>query len=546
MANSTTPFFHPDGPTLYIDQEDLLQDSFHTGLHHAHALANVSYYLIGYAIEDFKISSKYETRLTLKEEAMLAFMDKLTIGTDPESEDHCSLGDLRTFYINTIYFNTTWASHHMQMKWDNIQRLFICLYNNEPCRRAKVTGNVVQLDYVTQAGYRFSVVVLCGNPPSYDNKPWPMQKYCHISFMRNGVGLPFLPNHWFEKRLEPIYHPDPKQYYDESLWLHPMDRKKIENVKAVGEHLQNIKVVPSWKEWCCQEWRRYFDTLPCKFCEYFPDSDLSQDGDIETNPGPSDDQQQVETPALTIEEIQRQTALLEKRTRELKKMFLTKKEQKKKNAAHLQREIEKEKRKRSRNRKLDNLRKIDQQDLENFNKRYAQGLMNFTNNIGTTAQVVSDNIGPSFDLMNQTLSALADTASQIKAFFNISSEIDFIDIFVDIITICKCALNGDKTLIAVNAFNLARHLKVSFADIMSLFPSTNSTTVSFGDPTPTTSEPRQYSESLLTDMLDEVAKRTDLLPVTSSFTFIIGALTLFLQGTMPTPSEMMKHFFFFF
>lgn len=349
---------------------------------------------------------KFHT-FNLKHQSVLAFMNKC-------------LENLQTMQFvaferitKNVIFN--WNHSYMDILWKQIQQFLPLLHYNIDCREKTPSGESWYDKRIAQSvRLRYQVT--------------PRKEFSLFIYIREYINGPFDGGEeWITSF-----------FCMEKLPWEPSDDDSDEEVIPVGPTIINTCYIP----------KGFFELKDKPSIVPRGNADailLRRSGDIESNPGPTClSKEMLEPVELTadeqIKEIQKQTAKLEKKIQEFKNMKLDKKKLKKQHAAFVQRELEKEKSKRKRYRKDQALKKIPKAAQDVFDERYAQGLLNFTNNIGNTAQVVSDKIGPAMDSMQQVLDALTGATDEIRKFFQLGEEVDFINVLIDIVTICKCVV----------------------------------------------------------------------------------------------------------
>lgn len=283
-------------------------------------------------------------------------------------------------------------------------------------------------------------------------------------------------------------------------------------------------------------------------------------GDVEENPGPQHCQiclaRKDEQQRKHINDLQREIGKL-KKTQE-------------RQSHYLQRQLELEKRNRKKKR-----------ESETDRKRYAQTLVSDTvtkikndvasvctnpsalaetakagayvaanvvlPGVGTAAAAIVngsklssavDKLNPTIDMIQGILKNLSSASSEIKNLFSIPADYDLLGILISLFSIANCLKEKQLLLLTLHCTNLARQLKISLDSLMSLIPSFSDMNISFSSPTSTV----RVSQSLVTDMLSTATQAPELLPFAGFLSFLCGAFTLLCSGTLPTPTDMTKHF----
>jgi V8-like Glu-specific endopeptidase len=243
--------------------------------------------------------------------------------------------------------------------------------------------------------------------------------------------------------------------------------------------------------------------------------DIFLSGDIESNPGPV--HSKIEDPALI-----HQMRLMEKEIYKLKK-----KQEKTKN--NVQRQLDLEKRKRSKNRK----------DL-GVAKRHAQGLLSFANNAGKAADVIAHGVGPTMDMAQKALQTLIDAGDSLRDTFKVPANYDFISILISMFSIGQAIIDKQIFSLSLHAVQLARLLEIPFPKLMSLIPSQKEEGIVYESEDCET--PVRVSQSLVSDLFNTVKSSPQLLPFAGFLTFICGIFSFLCSGSFPSPSDMAKHF----
>jgi len=284
-------------------------------------------------------------------------------------------------------------------------------------------------------------------------------------------------------------------------------------------------------------------------------------GDVETNPGPTThsrfcDEEKDRQQHRRIMEMQREIAKLKK--------------EQEKNKHFVQRQIELEKRNRKKRRETGSDR-----------KRYAQTLVSDTVNkikndvasvctnsaalaetakasayvaanmvipgAGTAAAAVIngakvssaiDRLNPTIDMIQQLLKTLTTAGDELKNIFSIPADYDLLGILISFVSVANCLKSKQLLLLTLHCTNLARQLKISIDSLMSLIPDFSDCSISFKSE----GNIARVGQSLVSDMFKTATKSPELLPFTGFLSFLFGAFTLLCSGSVPSPTDMTRHF----
>lgn len=289
-------------------------------------------------------------------------------------------------------------------------------------------------------------------------------------------------------------------------------------------------------------------------------------GDIELNPGP------FNSLTVTVEHVQRRKICqMEREITKLKKL-----QERHKN--HIQRQLELEKRNRKRNREARADYKYHAQSLvTNDNQAQAQGVISSAASgiykvctggglcaevarcaacigansvvpgLGTAGAAVmygarsvqcASKVSTLVDMLQGLVKVLTESAESLRNTFQVAKDYDLIGILMNCFSICYGMQTKNYVLLSVACATLARQLYVSFDMLMSLVSVFQGGEVSFG----TGGNTERVAQSLVSDMYETAKKLPELLPFASILSFLCGIFSLLCTGTVPTPSEMTKHF----
>jgi V8-like Glu-specific endopeptidase len=279
-------------------------------------------------------------------------------------------------------------------------------------------------------------------------------------------------------------------------------------------------------------------------------------GDVETNPGPV----RTRTPEEEIEYQHEQIV-------DLMKMLRVCKKKEKKYNNKVQRAIELEKRTRNQKRKQEALEKRCAQGVGDIAHKLVEDASNmFTEKtaveavkagaymaanavcpgVGTTAALVVNGakassalnqVEPTLTMLQRLLESLTKSSEEIRSLFSIPVDCDFIAIIVSLISIATAILQQQLFIATIHCLNLARQLNITMDSLMSLVPNFSLGGVAFGE-----TEEGRVGQSLVTDMFDTVLDSPHMLPFTGFLSFLCGVFSLLCVGTIPTPTEMTRHF----
>jgi len=279
-------------------------------------------------------------------------------------------------------------------------------------------------------------------------------------------------------------------------------------------------------------------------------------GDIEENPGPQTHCTVCLDEKKRLKEMQREIAKL-------------KKAQVKQNHC-LQRQLELEKRDRKKKREACSDRKRHAQSLisDTAGKLVSDAMTACSNpstlaetakagayvaanavfpGVGTAAAAVVNGsklsaavnkLNPTMDMIQGVLKTLTEASDELKSLFKIPSDYDLLGILISFASIAQCLKQKQVFLLTLHCTNLARQLRITLDSLMSLIPSFSDMSISFNSP----SSSARVGQSLVTDMFTTAAAAPELLPFTGFLSFFCGAFSLLCSGTIPTPSDMTKHF----
>lgn len=281
-------------------------------------------------------------------------------------------------------------------------------------------------------------------------------------------------------------------------------------------------------------------------------------GDVETNPGPT-------VQSRPLDEIQKKKInSLQREVEKLKKAQLQQQH-------FVQRQLELEKRNRKKNRKI-----------SSHHKRYAQTIVGDTINkikedissvcnnssalseMAKTAGYVATNmvlpgagtaaativngskitsavnrLNPTVDILQGILNTLSDAAADLRSLFRVPDSVDLISVLITMVSILNSLMQKQLLLLTLYCTSLARQLGVTLDSLLSLVPSFDSMTDIIYT---SKSETQRVGQSLVTDMFATAKSMPELLPFTGFLSFLCGVFSLACTGTVPTPTEMTKHF----
>lgn len=257
---------------------------------------------------------------------------------------------------------------------------------------------------------------------------------------------------------------------------------------------------------------------------------LKLSGDVESNPGPT------HSKFCTEDRDRQQYKQISQLQREIAKL---RKAQNKQNN-YIQRQLELEKRDRNRNRQA-----------RSDDKRVAQGLFSFANNAEVIAESLATTVGPTMDMAKRALMTITEAGLELKKIFSIPDTYDVIGIFVSIVSIGNALIEKQLFNLTLHCVQLARQLNVSVNSLMTMVPNIENEKLFDaardgiyyrGEPVDDDIPTSRVAQSLLTDMFSTVKSNPHLLPFTAFITFACGAFNLLCTGSVPSPSEMSKHF----
>jgi len=296
---------------------------------------------------------------------------------------------------------------------------------------------------------------------------------------------------------------------------------------------------------------------------------LKLSGDIEENPGPTEQE---------LQELKEQNeALLAQLNkviyvdnRKLNKEIHSLKHDKKKQKAFIQRQIELEKRARSKARKerckyaqgateivkdAANKLKSDVTGacsnptvLAETAKSISYAALNIAiPGAGTTAAAVVngskvtraiDQLNPTIEMIQKVLGMVTDAMDSFKELFKLPKDIDLINVCLSLAAVLESIRNKSLFFLPIHAANLARLLGVTLTDLMSLVPNFSEADISFKSGSRT----EHVAQSFVSDLMYQATQSTELLPFAGILSFCCGIFSLLCAGSIPSPGEMIKHF----
>lgn len=157
---------------------------------------------------------------------------------------------------------------------------------------------------------------------------------------------------------------------------------------------------------------------------------------------------------------------------------------------------------------------------------------------GAKLTAAVDKLNPTIDMIQGILSTLSTATKDFQKLFNVPDGYDLVGILISLASIGSCLRERQFILVVLHCTNLARQLKISADTLINLIPSFSKQTVSFSTQTQTA----RVGQSLVNEMFSTATKTPELLPFAGFLSFLCGAFTLLCSGTIPTPTDMTRHF----
>jgi len=157
---------------------------------------------------------------------------------------------------------------------------------------------------------------------------------------------------------------------------------------------------------------------------------------------------------------------------------------------------------------------------------------------GAKLSAAVNKLNPTMDLIQGVLKTLSEASDELKKLFSIPADYDLIGIMITFASIAQSLQQKQIFLLTLHCTNLARQLRITLDSLMSLIPSFSDLSISFSS----SSSSARVGQSLVDDMFATAASSPELLPFAGFLSFFCGAFSLLCSGTIPTPSDMTKHF----
>lgn len=157
---------------------------------------------------------------------------------------------------------------------------------------------------------------------------------------------------------------------------------------------------------------------------------------------------------------------------------------------------------------------------------------------GSKLSSAVNKLNPTIDLIQGVLRTLTSAADELKSLFSVPKDYDLIGILISLASICNCLKDKQLILLTLHCTNLARQLGVTLDSLISLVPSFEGSDITFGQE----EEKQRAPQSLVSEMFQCATQKPELLPFAGFLSFLCGTFSLVCAGTVPSPSEMMRHF----
>jgi len=157
---------------------------------------------------------------------------------------------------------------------------------------------------------------------------------------------------------------------------------------------------------------------------------------------------------------------------------------------------------------------------------------------GAKLSAAVDKLNPTMDMVQSILKTLTSATDELRKMFKVPDGFDLLGIVISLSAVANNLKEGSPVMLAIHCANLARLLGISIDSLVNLVPSMSDVSVYFSSGNTTA----RVGQSLVSDLFTTASKSPELLPFAGFLSFLCGVFSLLCSGTLPSPSEMTKHF----